>query len=199
MDQQDMYGLLLQHVARHIQLTAEEQQYFVSLLKPRRLQRRQWLLQAGDTCRYENFIVEGCLRSYITDRNDAEHVLHFAVEDWWITDLESLLTQTPSQVSIEALEPSLVLQLERDALQALYQQVPSFERFFRILHQNAYLAQNRRILQNISHTAAERYDAFLQQYPAIAARVPQKYLASYLGMTPVFLSQLRQQKAGRLK
>ncbi len=194
-----MQELLLQHVARHIQLTAEEQTYFVSLLKPRMLLRRQWLLQAGDICRHESFLVKGCMRSYITDMAGNDHVLHFAIEDWWISDLQSFLDQSPSQIYIEALEPSWLLQLDLPSLQKLYEQIPAFERFFRILHQNAYLAQNRRILHNISLTAAERYDAFVQQYPAIAARVTQKHLASYLGMTPVFMSQLRNRQAKKLK
>ncbi|RPD42028.1 Crp/Fnr family transcriptional regulator [Chitinophaga barathri] len=197
MDTARMFDKILAHVAKHISLTQEEQQLFTSLLKPRKLLRRQFLVQAGDICRYESFIVSGCLRSYITDADGQEHVLHFAIEDWWISDFGSFLHHTPSQTNIEALEPVETLQLDLASLERLYREIPAFERFFRILHQNAYLAQNERILSGISRTAMERYEAFLKRYPAIAARVPQKHLASYLGMTPVFMSQLRKKRMER--
>jgi CRP-like cAMP-binding protein len=94
-------------------------------------------------------------------------------------------------VNIEALTPVTVLQLDKPSLERLYTEVPAFERFFRILHQNAYLAQNRRILNNISMTGEARYFDLLERYPQLVQRVPQKYIASYLGITPVFLSQIR--------
>ncbi|MBO9151724.1 Crp/Fnr family transcriptional regulator [Chitinophaga sp. GCM10012297] len=194
MNETTMFGKILAQVEKHIRLSEEEKQCFTSLLKPRKLLRRQFLLQAGDVCRYETFIVSGCLRSYLTDNNGQEHVLHFAIENWWISDLGSFLHHTPSLINIEALEPVEALQIDLPSLERLYREVPAFERFFRILHQNAYLAQNERILQGISQTAMERYEAFLAKYPAIAARVPQKHLASYLGITPVFISQLRKKR-----
>ncbi|WP_298731917.1 Crp/Fnr family transcriptional regulator [uncultured Chitinophaga sp.] len=182
---------ILQHLARHVSLTAEEQELFISLVSTRQLLRKQFLLQAGDVCRYESYVLDGCLRSFFVDDKGDEHTLHFALEDWWITDLESFLHHTAARVNIEALTPVRVLQLDKPSLERLYAEAPVFERFFRILHQNAYLAQNRRILNNISMNGEARYVDLLQHYPQLVQRVPQKYIASYLGITPVFLSQIR--------
>ncbi|GAA0523973.1 Crp/Fnr family transcriptional regulator [Chitinophaga japonensis] len=182
---------ILTHVSRHISLTAAEQELFLSLLREKRLLRRQYLLQAGDVCRYDNYVLEGWLRSFYVDDKGEEHTLHFATADWWITDLESFLQETPAEVHIAALTPVTVLQLDKPSLERLYAEIPAFERFFRILHQNAYLAQNRRILNNISMNGEARYLDLLQRYPALVQNVPQKYIASYLGITPVFLSQIR--------
>src|SRR5690606_19866491 len=182
---------ILTHVARHIALTAGEQELFLSLLREKRLLRRQYLLQAGDVCRYESYVLEGWLRSFYVDDRGEEHTLHFAMRDWWITDLESFLQEMPAEVHIVALTPVTVLQLDKPSLERLYAEIPAFERFFRILHQNAYLAQNRRILNNISMNGEARYLDLLQRYPALVQSVPQKHIASYLGITPVFLSQIR--------
>ena len=182
---------ILAHVARYVPLSAAEQELFTSLLTVKRLLRKQFLLQAGDICRHENYVLEGCVRSFFVDDKGDEHTLHFALDDWWITDLESFLHQTPAVVNIEALTPVTVLQLDKPSLERLYTEVPAFERFFRILHQHAYLAQNKRILNNISMTGEARYIDLLQRYPKLVQRVPQKYIASYLGITPVFLSQIR--------
>jgi len=186
-----IHQLILAHVARYVSLTAAEQELFISLLGIKRLLRKQFLLQAGDVCRYESYVLEGCLRSFFIDDKGNEHTLHFALEDWWITDLESFLHQAPAQVNIEALTPVTVLQLDKPSLERLYTEAPAFERFFRILHQNAYLAQNRRILNNISMSGEARYIDLLERHPQLVQRVPQKYIASYLGITPVFLSQIR--------
>jgi CRP-like cAMP-binding protein len=188
---ESLHHRILTHVARYVSLSAEEQELFTSLLGIKRLLKKQFLLQAGDICKYENYVLEGCLRSFYVDDKGDEHTLHFALEDWWITDLDSFLHLTPAVVYIEALTPVTVLQLDKSSLERLYREVPAFERFFRILHQHAYLAQNKRILNNISMTGEARYLDLLQRYPQLIQSVPQKYIASYLGITPVFLSQIR--------
>jgi len=182
---------IIQHIQKFVLLTGEEQQLLLSLFQEKQLLRRQYLLQAGDVCKYDSFVLDGCLRSFYVDDKGDEHTLHFAMEDWWITDLESFLHQTPALVHIEALTPVTVLQIDKPSLEHLYNAVPAMERFFRILHQHAYLAQNRRILDNISMNGEQRYVELLKQYPDLLQRVPQKYIASYLGITPVFLSQIR--------
>src|SRR5688572_11223100 len=123
---------IVAHVARYVSLTAAEQELFTSMLTVKRLLRKQLLLQAGDICRHENYVLEGCLRSFFVDDKGDEHTLHFALEDWWITDLESFLHQIPAVVNIEALTPVTVLQLDKPSLEHLYIAVPAFERFFRI-------------------------------------------------------------------
>jgi len=102
---ESIHQRILAHIARHVSLTAAEQELFISLIGIRRLLRKQFLLQAGDVCRYESYVLDGCLRSFFVDDKGDEHTLHFALEDWWITDLESFLHQTAAQVNIEALTP----------------------------------------------------------------------------------------------
>jgi CRP-like cAMP-binding protein len=121
----------------------------------------------------------------------------FGVEDWWVGDLYSFLTQTPSTYFIQALETTEVLQINKAQLDELYERVPKFERFFRILLQNAFIAQQNRINQNLSFTAEQRYLDFITKYPHLEQRIPQKHVAAYLGMTPVFLSMLRKKIASR--
>jgi CRP/FNR family cyclic AMP-dependent transcriptional regulator len=188
------YAFIIAHVQKRVELSPAEQRQFTSLLQVRKLLRRQFLVQAGEVCKYESFVVKGCLRSFYQDTKGNEHTLHFAIEDWWISDFSSFLTGAPAQRHVEALEPCTVLQIDKPGLEQLYQEVPAFERFFRLLHQQACLAQDQRILNGISLTGAERYEAFVGKYPALVQRIPQKYLASYLGITPVFLSQIRSRK-----
>lgn len=188
---------ILQNISKHVQLDSTEKDFFISLLKPVNLQRKQYLLHEGEICRTENFIVKGCLRAYTVDEDGNEHIAMFGIEDWWIGDLYSFLTQTPATYSIDALEDSEILQITFDDLNKLYERVPKFERFFRIMFQNAFIAQQNRINQNLSFTAEQRYIAFLQKYPHLEQRLSQKQLAAYLGMTPVFLSMLRKKLAGK--
>lgn len=186
-----MFNLLLQNIARHIQLEPEESRFFISLLKVRHLKKKEFLLRAGEVCRYETFVLEGCLRNYFLDEKGDEHILQFSVEDWWTSDLYSLLTRTPATQFIDALEDSTVAMLEQDDLERLYRQVPKFERFFRIMLQNAFIAQQQRILQSIGSTGEERYLAFRKKYPTLEQRLPQHQIASFLGITPEFLSKIR--------
>jgi CRP-like cAMP-binding protein len=136
-------------------------------------------------------VVSGCLRSYYTDEHGKEHILQFAPEDWWTGDMQSLLKNTPALLSVDALEDTVVLLIDKPSQDQLFERVPKFERFFRILIQNAFMAQQRRTLSNLSKTAEERYAEFRRLYPSLDGRVPQKHIASYLGMTPEFLSTVR--------
>ncbi|ACT92538.1 putative transcriptional regulator, Crp/Fnr family [Dyadobacter fermentans DSM 18053] len=185
--------MILGHVQRRIALTPAEQDHFVSLLKIRRLLPRQYLVQQGDICRYENYVCKGFLRSFYVDEKGNDHTLHFAMEDWWITDSTSYHLQVPATRNIVALESSVLLQIEKDDLEQLYRDIPVFERFWRILEQKSGIAQDQRILNAISMTGAERYEALIARYPTLEQRMPQRHIASYLGITPVFLSQIRKQ------
>ncbi len=186
-----MFDLLLRNVARHIHLEPDEVRVFTSIPKVRRLKKKEFLLRAGEVCRYESFVLEGCLRNYYLDDTGDEHILQFSVEDWWTSDLYSLLTQTPATQFIDALEDSSVALFDKDDLEQLYLQVPKFERFFRIMLQKAFIAQQQRILQNIGSNGEERYLAFRKKYPSLEQRLPQHQIASFLGITPEFLSKIR--------
>lgn len=190
-DASNYYEMILDHLTARITLTEEEQQRFCDALTIRRILPKQYLLQQGDICRQESYVCKGFLRSFYVDDQGDEHTLHFAMEDWWITDLRSLIRQEAATRSIVAMEPVTVLQIEKHKRDALLQEIPALERFWRILNENACAAQDERILDNIAITGAERYARLLKKYPAIDQRMPLKHIASYLGITPVFLSQIR--------
>ncbi len=191
------FDRILQNVAKHIQLDKTETDFFVSLLQHKTLKRKDYLLKQGNICKTENFIIKGCLRTYTIDENGFEHILMFGIEDWWVGDLYSFLTQTPANYFIDALEDTEVLQITKDNLGKLYERVPKFEKFFRLILQNAFIAQQNRINQNLSFTAEQRYLDFIKKYPQIEQRITQKQVSAFLGITPVFLSMLRRKLANK--
>lgn len=192
-----MSSLLLDHVRRIIELTPEEEAYFTSLLKRRTIKKRQYLVQAGEPSKYDSFVTKGCLRATYTRPDGQEYIVQFAIEGWWIGDVDSFLTGEPATYDVEALEDSELLQLDYPSLEGLFKLVPKFERYFRLIFQRSYVHLQRRILAGLSQTAEERYLDFAQRYPDILRRVPQYQVAAYLGITPEFLSQLRQRLAAR--
>jgi CRP-like cAMP-binding protein len=193
----DTFELILANISRHIKLEQSEIDYFISLLKSRKLKKKQYLLQAGDICRHEYFINKGCLRAYSTDDEGVDHILQLGIEGWWIGDMYSFLTGTAANYHIDALEDSEVLMIDKNSLEELYKTVPKFERFFRIIIQNAFVATQRRVIENLSEDAEERYLQFINRYPAFEQRVPQNQIASYLGITPESLSRIRRQLAAK--
>ena len=188
-----MYELISANINRYISLTDQEFNFFTSIIKHRKLKRKQYLLQAGDVCRFETFVNKGCLRTYSVNDKGQENVLQFSIEDWWTGDLHSFLTGKESIYNIEALEDCEMLQLDKASLEQLYITVPKFERFFRILMQNAYIALQKRISGSMGDKAEDRYVDFIQKYPQLEQRLPQHQVASYLGITPEFLSRIRRQ------
>lgn len=184
-------SLLINHVLKRITLSTDEQKHFSSLFTLRKILPRQYLLQQGEICKYEFFIIKGFLRSFFVDDNGNDHTLNFAFEDWWISDSKSFLKQLPSEINIVAHEPTVVMQIEKVILNQLYLDFPIFDRFWRMLNQNFNLSQSERILNAISMNGADRYHALLVKYPKIENRLAQKHIASYLGITAVFLSMIR--------
>ena len=182
---------LISHVSKHISLTSDEIAFFVSLLKTKSLKPGEFLVRDGDVCRYESFVTKGCLKSYYEDEHGVERVLDFLVEEWWADDLYSFLTQTGSKTNVIALEDSDLLQIEKSNLELLYQKVPKFDKFFRVLFQNAYLAQREQITMALFTPAEERYRLFIKKKPYAEKRFSQKDIASYLGVTPQFFSSLK--------
>jgi CRP-like cAMP-binding protein len=195
--EQDLFRFIFDHLLRRIKLSQEELAHFSTLLKVRKLLPRQYLLQQGDVCQYENFVCKGFLRSFYVDDKGDDHTLHFAMEDWWITDSTSFVNQVPATRNIIASESTIVLQISRSDLEQLYADIPPFEKFWRLLNQNACIAQDQRILHSISMTATERYHHLIAKYPTLEQRMAQKHIASYLGITPVFLSQIRKSNTGK--
>lgn len=188
---------LKHYVARHIQLTPAEEEYFGSLLRVAKIKKKQAIVQPDFVCRYRSYVYRGAMRAYLIDPDSQEHTIAFAVDDWWITDYNSYIFQQPATLFVEALEDSVLVQIDYNAEQLLLETVPKFERFFRIITQRSFAFLQRRMLSNLSKTAEQRYEEFMQNYPHVARRVPQYALASYLGMSQVYLSQLRNHRAGR--
>ncbi|MDR6462457.1 Crp/Fnr family transcriptional regulator [Chryseobacterium sediminis] len=183
--------LILKNISRHISLTNQEKSYFLSLLKEKEVVKKELILQQQQACKEINFVQTGILRAFHMDTTGKESTIMFAVSDWWITDMYCFINQKPAMLNIEALEDSSVLQLQKDHLDDLYHKVPKFERFFRIMMQNAYIREQLRTIENLSLPAEERYYNFLQKYPEAVKRIRQKQIASYLGITPEFLSLIK--------
>ncbi len=179
----------------HLSLTEEEIDFLNEVFVERKVKRRQYILQAGDVCKANTFVVEGCLKMYCIDETGKEHNLQFAIENWWIGDIGSFHSEEPSKLFIEAIERSTILQIRKKDQLRLFVQYPKFNRIFRVITENALVSAQRRILQNISSTAEERYLDFLHRYPQFFNRVSNVQIASYLGVTPEFLSTIRKKLA----
>ena len=190
---------VLQNIAKHISLTKEQENYFLSLLKNKKVRKKLFLSQEGDISKGPFFVTKGILRSYTVDKNGFEHVLQFAPPGWWMADMYSLITQQPGSLSIDAVEDSDVLLLPKQELDKLYNEIPAFERFFRILAENALVTFQQRLIDNLSLTAKERYANFCKRYPLLIERLPQKQVASYIGVTPEFLSKMLKSKNKQMK
>jgi CRP-like cAMP-binding protein len=182
--------LLLQHISRHITLTGEETEHFVRLLHHRAVKKKQFLNQEGEIVKGPAFVVAGLLRSYSIDSNGFEHVIQFAPPGWWVGDIGSMVYQRPSILSVDALEDSELLCIREADVDRLFVDIPKFERFFRILSQNALAAHQARLVSILSQPAKERYANFCQLYPSLIGALPQKQVASYIGVTPEFLSKM---------
>lgn len=184
---------LLEYIDRYVSLTQEEQAIVQSKFRVRKFLKNQFVVQNGDLCQFESFVISGCLKTFYIDDNGQEHIISFAVENWWTADLGSFITQTPAQLNVQCLENSVLAQIHYNELQQLYVEVPKLERFFRLIIQNAFVAAQKRIVDNFSLAAVQRYLQFCEQYPNIGQRVPQYLIASYLGITKEFLSRIRSQ------
>jgi CRP-like cAMP-binding protein len=188
-------SLILRNIGKHIFLDPGEASYFMSLVKQKNLSKKQFVLSEGQACKYINFVETGAVRAYYSDSSGKEATIMFALADWWVTDMHSFINEQPAMLHIQAIEESCIFQLKKEALEGLYQQVPKFERFFRIIMQNAYIREQLRVIQNLSLSAEDRYQLFLSKYPQVVNLVTQKQIASYLGITPEFLSMIRRNGA----
>ena len=186
---------LLDYFTKLIPLNKEEKELVIQKFHPRLYRKKQYVLQEGDICRQMNFVVRGCLRMYKIDDKGGSHILQFAAENNWITDLGSFYSEKPSELTIDALEDTMVLKITHDDLITIYTQAPKFHRIFRVLIENSYVSIQKRLLQTISSTAEDRYQYFIDTYPHLVNRLPQTQIASFLGITPEFLSRLRNKRS----
>lgn len=188
-----MFDLLFKSISDKVSLTDEELQLLKPFFIPKKLRKKQYLLQEGDVCKYTAFVEKGVLRSYTIGENGNEHIIQFALEGWWISDSYSFLTEIPSSYSIDALEDAELLLITTSSMEAMLEKVPKMERYFRLLMQKNMIALQQRLACTLSQTAEEKYTGFSNLYPSIIQRVPQHMIASYLGVTPETLSRIRKQ------
>ena len=186
---------LIDYFDSHLPLNDLEKYVVEEYFKERRVKRRQFILQEGDICKHNTFVVEGCFRMYMVDDKGKEHNLQFAVENWWIGDIGSFHSEKPSRLYIESMENSVILQCKKEDQLKLFVTYPKFNRIFRVLAENAMVSLQNRILQNISSTAEERYLDFVERFPHFFNRISNVQIASYLGVTPEFLSTIRKKIA----
>lgn len=182
---------LLDYFQKIIPLNVQEKKLVIDLFHPRLYRKRQYVLQEGDTCNHFNFVVRGCLRMYKIDEKGNMHILQFAAENWWLVDIGSFHGRKHSELNIDAIEDTMVLQISYENLLTLYTNASKFDRIFRVLIENSFVSLQERLLQNISSNAEDRYLSFLESYSHLANRLPQTQIASFLGITPEFLSRLR--------
>jgi CRP-like cAMP-binding protein len=179
------------NICRYVNFSPNELEIFNNLLKYKQYPRKTCLLRAGEVCNFEGFIVKGSLRKYYIDDNGNEVIIQFGIENGWISDIASFADQKPGNLFIETLEDTELLILDPKTKESLLQQVPKFERFYRKLVEKNISTMQNRLYFSIAKTAEQKYLDFLEHYPTIPQRVPQHFIASYLGMTPEFLSKVR--------
>lgn len=181
----------IEHLKNSIPLSAQEESLIVSKIKWRKYQKGQYILQQGDPCKYLNFIITGTTKTFHIDSDGNEHIFRFAIENWWASDLPSYLNQETSNTSIQCLKNTEVVQISLDSLEELYREVDELEHFFRILFQKVSISLEKRIITNLSFSAQEKYVLFKKEYPEFEQRIPQYMIASYLGISKQYLSEIR--------
>ncbi|QED39087.1 Crp/Fnr family transcriptional regulator [Antarcticibacterium arcticum] len=190
-----MFEFLEKKLKENIHISREEFEFAKTMFIPKKLRKKRFLLQDGDPCIYTTFVEKGLLRSFRVDDKGNEHILQFGMQGWWVADLYSFLTGEPSEYNIEALEDSELLLITKSSWDQLLNEVPAFERYFRVLIQNNLIATQRRLMGTMTTTAEERYNSLIRDFPDITQRVPQHMIASYIGVTRETLSRLRSQLA----
>lgn len=186
-----MQEVLIDHMRQLVSLSDEEAEIISSAFKEKQLKKKEYLLKKGDSSHYMRFISSGCLKVFNIDIDGNERILQFGVNGWWVNDLYGYLTGQPSSYFIQAITNSTVLQVHKNVLDQLFDQIPSLDRFWRIKIQNAYIALQERTMNLMRESAEERYARFISQYRDMEQSIPQYMIASYLGVTPEHLSAIR--------
>ena len=182
---------ILDNISKIITLTPKEQAFFLSKTETRKYKAKIIIQNAGKVCKESYFVNSGLLRSFSINDNIVEHVMSFACEGWWISDMYSFISQKPGNLFIEVLEDAEVVVLSKENQEQLYHDIPKLERFFRVLIENSLVANQERLMDNLSLTAEERFEKFCKKYPSLIQKVPQKQIASYIGVTPEFFSKMK--------
>ena len=188
---QNKFELIKKNIEKQIVINNDEFKFFSAFLIEKKILKKEFLLKEGEVCNYSGFVTEGCLRTFIRNHDGNENVTRFAIEDYWVGDLYSYLTGDISPYNIEATIDSTVLLIHKNDMEKVYEQVPKFERFFRIMVQRGYIALEKRFSIDLNSSALQKYENLLQKFNDIELRVSQKHIASYLGITPESLSRIK--------
>jgi CRP-like cAMP-binding protein len=184
----------INNITRKIALSQENLDKLIAAFQMVKVRRKQFVIQPGFVAKYRLYVLKGAFRSYVIDEKDNDCTIQFAIEDWWISDYNSYIYQTPATQFVVALEDSVVLQISYQAEQALKASDYQFETLFRMMAEKSAAFYARRIVSNLTQNAEQRYNEFVEKYPDVAQRLPQYALASYLNMTKEFLSKIRNDK-----
>jgi CRP-like cAMP-binding protein len=192
-----MTELLKQNINNHISLSEKEIEEFRNLFQQKEIKKKNFLLRKGEICKFEGFVTKGIFRVYHIDKNGAEQILYFAIENWWIADIDSFTNEKPSQLFIEALEDSEVLLISKKDKEFAYANFSKIEKLFRVMTQKTHVALQRRMIDNLSKAADQRYLDFIERYPQLQQRLSNLQIAAYLGISHEFLSKIRNKIAGK--
>lgn len=186
-----MIEFLKQNITKHISLSDKELTDFCSLFQSKTIKKKSFLLREGEICKFEGIVIKGLFRVYHINNNGFEQVLYFAMENWWITDMDSFTNEKPSHLYIEALEDSEVLLISKQDKEFAYTNISKIEKLFRVMTQKTHIALQRRMIDNLSKTADQRYAEFIEKYPQLYQRLTNLQIAAYLGISHEFLSKIR--------
>ena len=182
---------LVKHFSKYITLTEKEIELLELMVEYKSLKKKEFLFKEGEICKFDSFVVKGCLKISNTDKNGKEHIVSFAIENWWAVDLYSFIGELPSLNTIQALENTELIQFTRKHYDLRYEVIPKLNFFSRKMLENSHVAQQSRIIQNLSLNIEDKYKIFTSKYPNLETRISQKHIASYLGVTPEFLSRMK--------
>jgi len=186
-----MTELLRKYIAKQVSLSEKDMAAFCNLFRQKSIKKKSFLLREGEVCKFEGFVTKGLFRVYHMDKSGAEQILYFAMENWWVTDIDSFTNGLPSQLLIEAIEDSEVLLISKKDKEFAYANLPAIEKLFRIMTQKTHVALQRRMIDNLGKTADQRYLDFIERYPALYQRLSNLQIAAYLGISHEFLSKIR--------
>ncbi|WCT12074.1 Crp/Fnr family transcriptional regulator [Mucilaginibacter jinjuensis] len=187
--------LLINHIQQRVRLNPEEAELLLPYFTLKKYKKKQFVVQPDFVAKYRSYVIEGAFRAYVIGEDGEEHTIQFGIEDWWISDYNSYIFQQPATMFVVALEDSIVLQIDHESETRLKGVLPKYAEFCLITAERTAAFQQRRVINNLTLSAGQRYDKFMQQYPKVSQRIPQYALASYLGMTTQFLSRLRKKQA----
>lgn len=190
-----MFEVFFSQVKDKVLLSEAEQKLVKTFFSPKKIRKKQYLLQEGNICRHLAFVEKGLLRSYNVDDKGVEHMIHFAWEGWWMADMLSFLSNEPSTYHIDAIEDAELLLISQTDFEEMLLKVPVMERYFRILFQNNIISKERRLISSITNSAEEKFIHLTATNPALIKRIPQQLVASYLGITPETLSRIKKKLA----